>query len=262
MTEILKKKDDSVLSLRKYTGKQLVSFLRQGDFAHAGEEKAIDLVMEKFRKDTGQQILDAGCGLGGTASYIQKQGWGTVSGIDIEGESIKYATQHYPSIKFHTADVAHTDELFANSTFDIICLFNSFYAFNDQHTALLALSKIAKTASDLVIFDYSIMSLTENNPFYRDSSENQTPFKPVIINSCEHLLKSTQWKLNTLIDVTENYLHWYEELINKLKSHKNNITTQFGKNAYAGAYTTYSEIYNALAKKELGGIIIYAEKLS
>ena len=242
-----------MLSLRKYTGKQLVSYLRQGDFAHAGEQMAIELVMNKFKKVLKRQILDVGCGLGGTAKYIQDQGWGTVTGFDIESESIQYATQRYPSVNFHVADVEHVDKLFTNISFDVVCLFNSFYAFHDQNAALFALNKIAKTAADLVIFDYSVMTPQQNN---------QMPFKPVIISDCQNLLTAAKWKLNEIINITDKYILWYEELINKLETNKMHVITKFGQDAYTAAYSTYSDIYNALLKERLGGVIIYAEKLS
>lgn len=258
----LNKKDKNVLSLRKYTGKQLVSYLRQGDFAHAGEEKAIELVMSKYRKDNNQQILDVGCGLGGTANYIHEQSWGNVTGFDVENESIQYAVEHYPAVTFHTADVCHINELFIHKAFDIICLFNSFYAFNNQTAALKALNAIAKTTTQLVIFDYSVASLNGSNVFFREGSENQTPFKPVVINNIKATLKATQWQLNELINITDKYIHWYEELINKLENNKDYIMTEFGKDAYTKALATYSDIYNALTKAELGGVIVYVEKLS
>ncbi len=73
-----------MLSLRKITGKKLLSFLRNGDFAHAGETDATNLVMSKFRKNRSQCILDVGCGLDGTANYLQEQAWGQVFAFDIE----------------------------------------------------------------------------------------------------------------------------------------------------------------------------------
>ena len=46
-----------------------------------------------------------GCGLGGTAKHIQDQGFGEVTGFDVEKKSIQYAMEHYPDVEFHTADV-------------------------------------------------------------------------------------------------------------------------------------------------------------
>src|SRR5438874_1042531 len=113
-------------SLRKFNGKKLVSYLRQGDYAHAGDIESIIQVMSKFRKNTHRTILDAGCGLGGTANFIQQNGWGKVTGIDIEFDSIMYAKEVYPDIPFYQCDILDVYQKL-NTKFDIICLFNTFY---------------------------------------------------------------------------------------------------------------------------------------
>jgi len=252
-----------MLSLRQFTGKQLVSFLRQDDFAHAGEKEAIDLVMSKFKKQPTRRILDAGCGLGGTAHYIQNQQWGTVIGVDIEAESIKYAIEHYPSVDFHVSDVKYVDKIFSNKApFDIICLFNSFYAFSEQPASLKALNNIAKTSASLVIFDYSIVSLNNQNSFYRESSERNTLFKPIIISTVANTLKSSNWIMHECRDITNKYITWYRDLINKLEKNQSEIITRFGIQAYNKAYITYTDIYHGLIENNLGGAIIYAEKFS
>ena len=84
-------KNSNMTSLWKYVGKQLVSYLRKDDFSHAGEADAINLVIDYFNKNNNQSILDAGCGLGGTADYIQKKGWGQLTDFNIEEKAIEYA---------------------------------------------------------------------------------------------------------------------------------------------------------------------------
>lgn len=66
--------------------KQLLSYARRGDFAHPGEIKAIQLAMSPIAKNPSQRLLDVGCGLGGTAHYLQQHGWGEVVDVDIDGE--------------------------------------------------------------------------------------------------------------------------------------------------------------------------------
>ena len=73
-------------SMRQYTGKHLVAFLRGKNYAHAGEEEAISIVLDEFPKKNDRVILDVGCGLGETANFIQKNGWRLVTGFDIEKE--------------------------------------------------------------------------------------------------------------------------------------------------------------------------------
>jgi len=47
------------------TGKKILALVREGDYAHPGEEAAIGLVMRDFAPDPGRLILDVGCGPGG-----------------------------------------------------------------------------------------------------------------------------------------------------------------------------------------------------
>lgn len=55
----------------------LLSRVRGGDYAHAGDRKAIDIVLEKvlsLEPDLkSKAVLDVGCGCGGTAQYCMKQ---------------------------------------------------------------------------------------------------------------------------------------------------------------------------------------------
>ncbi|TAK74621.1 MAG: class I SAM-dependent methyltransferase [Gammaproteobacteria bacterium] len=253
-------KNKSTISLRSYQGKRLVSFLRNGDYAHPGETEAIIQVMSKFPKNKHQVILDAGCGLGGTAFFIKENHWGNVIGIDIETNSILHAKKHYPSLEFHIADVNNAKQVFDDRTFDLICLFNSFYAFHDQTSALLSLADIAKSHSKIAIFDYSDPLISLRTPLYREGNKETTPFKPIKINQIKELLRKTHWHLTELIDITDNYIKWYSDLLNKLLANKNEVIEKFGQPLFNKAHQVYFKIHDSLLKKMLGGAIIYAEK--
>ena len=54
----------------------------------------------------GKTILDVGCGQGGTANFVQENGWGRVVGFDIEEESIAYAKERYKAVQFWVGDAA------------------------------------------------------------------------------------------------------------------------------------------------------------
>ena len=47
-------------------GKQILALVRKGDFAHPGEE-AIDICFSSLEKDPSREVIDIGCGRGGTA---------------------------------------------------------------------------------------------------------------------------------------------------------------------------------------------------
>jgi len=248
-----------VISLRQYTGKRLVSFLRQGDFAHAGEESAIIKVMSHFPKNKNQTILDAGCGLGGTADYIQRNGWGQVSGFDIEPETINYAKKKYTTIDFYVSDVMNAHKVIGHS-YDIICLFNSFYAFSDQLSALKSLYKLAKPNGQMAIFDYSDLEKDQQNPLFRQGDKNTTPFIPIKVSEINQLLATSGWEKTNLIDLNKEYLSWYQDLMDRLIKQEDLVIDKFGPSAFKQAVTTYTQIRDALSNGSLGGCIVYATK--
>ena len=77
--------------------KLLLSAVRKGAYAHAGEEEAIEIAFSLIPKDPNRTLLDVGCGLGGTAAYLQNNGWGQVSGIDKDPQMIEHVQRHYPT---------------------------------------------------------------------------------------------------------------------------------------------------------------------
>ncbi len=53
------------MRMNSASGKAILSLVREGDYAHPGEEQAIDLVFRTFLKKSDCQVLDLGCGRGG-----------------------------------------------------------------------------------------------------------------------------------------------------------------------------------------------------
>lgn len=245
--------------MRHYAGKHLLAYVREVNYAHPGEEEAILAVMNNFAKNKQQKIMDVGCGLGGTADFIQRQGWGTVSGFDIENISIEYAKNNYPDIDFYTSDVEGIEKIFQDE-FDILCLFTSFYAFHDQEASLLSLNKIAKNNGYLAIFDYLDLCKNKTNPLFRDSA-NTNPFIPIKLDHLEKMFHKTGWQIEKSIDISNKFIIWYEQLVSKIIIKKDGIIENFGENAYKQAYDRYKQILDTVHNKEIGGIIVYATKI-
>src|SRR5262249_50260458 len=85
------------MRMNDYSGKEFLATVRAEDYAHAGEDEASELVFKDIPAKVDRMILDAGCGRGGTADYVQRHGWGEVVGIDIEEQSIERAKEKYPA---------------------------------------------------------------------------------------------------------------------------------------------------------------------
>ena len=124
-------------------GKAILAHVRGAAYAHAGEEEAIAVVMAGLPKGSGLRILDAGCGLGGTAHYLQSGGWGTVTGFDIDGTTLLRARELFPDVEFVESDVGRVSQrALGSQRFDLVVCFNSFYAFPNHPEALSQLRKL------------------------------------------------------------------------------------------------------------------------
>jgi len=247
--------------MRWYQGKRFVASVRGSDYAHAGEEEAIHLCFEKFSKDPHRLILDAGCGQGGTAHFIQTQGWGKVSGFDIEEKSILYAQNKYPDVKFYTADahnLAAADEALHTPQFDLICLFNAFYAFSDQKKSLQNLRACAKTGADLMIFDYTDLAEEGKNPFVIQG-ETTKIFLPIRSKKMLQMIAEIGWTCVEIKDLSQEYKHWYKNLVDKILENKQQLISDFNEHNYFKAIEKYTNLYNAFKNKLLGGCIFYAQ---
>src|SRR5271155_6058680 len=93
------------MNMNSFEGKRILALIRDGDYAHAGEEEAIERPLRSIPKTGGACLLDGGCGRGGSAEYLRRRGWGHVEGIDRDNESIEYARATYPEVNFHVCDV-------------------------------------------------------------------------------------------------------------------------------------------------------------
>src|SRR5271168_691621 len=93
------------MNMNSFEGKRILALVRDGDYAHAGEEEAIERSFRSIPKNPGHRLLDVGCGRGGSAEYLRRQGWGEVVGIDRDSDSIEYARATYPEVGFHVCDV-------------------------------------------------------------------------------------------------------------------------------------------------------------
>lgn len=263
--------------LSSVTNKKIMSEIRSGDYQHPGEETAIDMVLSKI-KNKGKEsvILDVGCGLGGTADYIQKQGWGHVIGIDIDQDVIDIANSKYGTDKiiknksdiekifkenksvFLNCDVMHAGDFFGennlNIKFDIILLFNSFYLFKDHMIALKQLHKISKPSTTLALFDYLDHGEYKKYAY----KEDNIAFLPHVLElkNLHKLLQATGWKEISLERIDDKYQIWYQKILNNLKSKKEYYDSKYGTKTMEIFTERYVHIYNAIKNNLLGGIIL------
>lgn len=232
-------------------GKSILALVRDGSYAHAGEEESIESVFSSVPKDSGRIILDAGCGLGGTAEYVQRHGWGTVSGFDIDPRTIELARQRYPALNFVESDVGSVGRIW-QAEFDLIYSFNAFYAFPDSRLALENLAVVARPNAQYLIFDYT-------DPFRRYAAspfarrEDASFWHPIHPEDLSALAISTGWRLEFSTDLTSDYHRWYGDLLRRIELRSEEIISRFGPTWYDFVLAFYTSLYQAIEDGTIGG---------
>lgn len=238
----------------------ILSELRGGDFTHAGDKEAVDMVIAKIHQDfpeiQNEKCLDVGCGFGGTADYLVKNGFKYVWGVDIDPAVIDYAKTKYKGIEFLNSDAASLSLKFEKDFFSFVYLFNVLYAIEDKVLALKQLAKVSKPGAILMIFDYSI---TDHNEPILDLVGK--PMRPIDTKKIKRQLYESGWEVLEIRDLRETFIMWYEQLLQKLEAKKQEVKEQFLEKDIAKFSATYLHILHQLRNKSLGGVLIYAKRI-
>jgi SAM-dependent methyltransferase len=245
------------MQMNSYQGKELLSLIRDGDYAHVGEREAIDLVLRPYPRHPGRCILDVGCGRGGTAQYVQQRSWGQVVGIDREPESVARARRVYPGVEFHACDVVEAASVL-DRTFHLIYLMNSFYAFADQRRALRVLAQLARESGRLILFDYVDRGGYEGEEVLADG----VPLIPHPLRLCTigGMLAEAGWRLVSYEDLTPRYERWYDALVRRIDARRSELITAAGPDGFRSVQGQYADLLGCIRGGTLGGAIVRAER--
>ena len=245
-----------IMHMNSHTGKAILALIRDGDYAHAGEEESIRLVLDRIPPDQHGPLLDVGCGRGGTADYLRRAGWKPILGVDIDADSIAEARQHYPWVQFQTANVEQLTQSLTDQ-FGLLVLFNAFYAFPNQALALAQLRNVAEDSALMVIFDYTDPAgcFERREP----SVARYDYWHPLNVATLPHQLAQAGWALQSVDDMSTQYAHWYRQLVAKIHAKREAIIGQFGEAWYDFVERDYAEMLACIEQGWLGGSIVLAK---
>ena len=243
------------MRMNSITGKQVLALARGGDYAHPGEEEAIEMVMAPVAKRPNQVVLDVGCGCGGTAHYLANRGWGTVTGVDIDAENIASARAAYPAQTFVCANVSDLTTAWQGCA-DVICLFTAFYAFPDQARALAQMRAVAADDATLVMLDYTCPA---SNPRLETLRAKRTgSWQPLRLDRAPAMFAAAGWRVETTLDLTPQFDRWYGELVRRILSAEDAIVEHAGRQWFEFAAERYRELAAAVREGVVGGATISA----
>lgn len=239
----------SPMRMDEYDGKRFLAAVRGEDFAHAGEAESIDLVFSRIAPRADWQVADVGCGRGGTANYVREHGWGDVVGVDIDASSIEYAQTKYPALKFSVCSMESIGAKYPEQ-FDLLYLFNVFYASPEKFAALSSFRQATKHGGTLCIFDYV---------YYKPDEELPAVFlgqRPATPDEIATGMQETSWKVSTNENLDEKYIEWYRRFVAKFDDPA--LTAHYAPDVIEGVRSKYAELLASLESGVLGGVLILA----
>jgi len=117
------------------------------------EARKIHELIKKYKKISGNKLLDIACGTGNHIHYLKQ--YYEIIGIDLNKEMLKIAKRKFPKIKFIKADMINFD---LKKKFDIvICLFGSICymkTHNKLKKAITTFSKHLNPSGVLIIEEF------------------------------------------------------------------------------------------------------------
>ena len=169
----------------------------------AGYESVLDTI--PLNKDT--RLLDIGCGTGYFCSLAEKAGAGHISGIDATPEFIKEASRRVPAVAFLIGDME--DLPYENTSFDVVCGFNSFQYAADTKNALLEVYRVLKVGGKLAAMIWGNKEDCEAASYLKALGSLLPPPPPgaggpfalTEENRLEHLMEAAGFTLYSVADI-------------------------------------------------------------
>ncbi len=242
-------------AMNNATGKRVLALLRDGDYAHPGEEEANRLLFAGLGPDPCRRILDAGCGGAGTAAWVQAHGLGVVTGIEIDAATVCLARKRHPDVTVIAGDLQRAGDVLSGP-FDLIYSMTALYAVPDQREALAQLGALATPGAELRLLEYSdprglFPDATAGHP----SLEWWRPLRP---RELPEILATAGWLLTESRDLEHELIRWYVDLCDRIAAKRTEIVREFGRGWYEFVAAEYAGILDMVRGGVLSGVLVRA----
>ena len=118
----------------------------------------------------GARVLDVGCGAGYGSEFLRNAGAADVLGIDLDPRNIRYATRHYPAVRFRQGDAEQLPRDLG--TFDLVIASNVLEHLRDVCPALDTIRDMTRGRVIIAvppIVDDASLRANEAIPYHRSN---------------------------------------------------------------------------------------------
>jgi SAM-dependent methyltransferase len=246
---------DRPTAMNNATGKRLLALIRDGDYAHPGEEEANQLLFAGVRPNARRRVLDAGCGGAGTAAWVGGRGLGSVTGIELDAATAALARERHPEVTVVEGDLQQAGRVLAGP-FDLVYSMTAIYAAPDQAAVFRELGALAAPGAELRLLEYAdphgrFAAVTAGNP----SWGWWHPLRP---RELPDLLTAAGWTAVRTRDLHPEFIHWYARLCERIAAKRHEIRHEFGREWYDFVSAEYEGILRMVRKRDLGGVLVRA----
>ncbi|MEM7397434.1 MAG: methyltransferase domain-containing protein [Pseudomonadota bacterium] len=241
-------------TMNSFENKSFLAQIRGSDFAHPGEEGAIDLVLSHVRPEPHQTVLDAGCGLGATADAIGQKTGAVVVGVDLDADAMSYANTRYQDSQFIPGDITKLDALSLPKV-DVIYAFNSLYACADLDACFAAFRAVAKANARVAVFDYVAYDAAEL------AKADCLPSSVQTMTDMRQAPERQGWACTAIINLDNEYAAWYRRFLERMDDNRDALTASRSLDFFVEVRKKYADMCECLELGVLGGAIhIYSKQ--
>jgi ubiquinone/menaquinone biosynthesis C-methylase UbiE len=215
---------DSILSGLESSGKKLES-LEPNDlspideFHTRGKESTVEIA-NLAQIQPNHNILDVGCGLGGSARYIANEYGCSVTGVDLTDEYVDVAKKLTELVKltdkvsFKQASALELS--FPSEKFDIVWTEHTQMNIADKEKFYSELSRVLKPNGRLVFHDI----FGTNNTLYYPTpwAEHESLSSLCTQEEAREAIEKTDFTIEKWIDKSKLSMEFFKEMVNKVQS--------------------------------------------